>query len=659
MILKKLFLATFTILWLCMLAIAEEPQQKPFLHPLFSDNMVIQRDVKAPVWGWTTPRSEVTVELDGAKVSCKAGDDGKWMAVLPPHKAGGPFTLKVTGAETFTKSNVMIGDVWICSGQSNMEMGIGACQNGKEEIAAANFPNIRLFTVPKKIAFEPQTVFSPGQPMQSKWLVCSPETVGAEGWGGFSGVGFFFGRELNKALNIPIGLIHTSWGGTIAEAWTSAEGLGTVPDFKDSLAVFQDQVKKLKAGQADFAKEMDAWWKDNDPGSKSGWADPDLNTSDWKDMESQPKNWEQCGLANFDGVVWFRKTIELPEAWTNVDANLGLASIDDIDTTFVNGVQVGGMDNWQSPRNYKVPKGTLKAGKNVIAIRVLDTGGGGGFHGDANAMALKAEGQTAIPLAGIWQYKIASPLKDMKPAPKKLDGNPNQTTVLFNGMIFPLLPFAVKGAIWYQGESNSGQPIVYRRLLPAMIQDWRTRFGVGDFPFLIVHLASFMEVQNAPMQDGWALIRESQYFISRDVKNSGLASAIDIGDAKDIHPKNKQEVGRRLALIALAKTYGQDVVYSGPVFKSMEVKGNEIILTFDNVGGGLVAKGDKLTGFAIAGADKKFEYADARIDGNTVIVSSPKVATPAIVYYGWANNPVCNLYNKEGLPAVPFRTNPE
>ncbi len=656
---RKFFLVCFTILGLCISAAAEEPQQKPFLHPLFTDNMVLQRDVKTPVWGWAAPNTKITVELDGKQVACQSGADGKWLAELPAHKAGGPFVLNVTGTDTVACKNVMLGDVWICSGQSNMEMGIRPCMDGDKEVADANYPDIRLFTVPKKIAFEPESVFYPTQPSQAKWLICSPETVGADGWGGFSGVGYFFGREIYKATKIPVGLIHTSWGGTIAEAWTSLEGLKTVPDFKDSLASFEEQVKSIKSGQFDFAKEMDAWWKSNDPGSKAGWEKADLDISDWKPMEGQPQNWENAGLPNFDGVVWLRKTVELTEAWANVEATLSLAMIDDIDTTFVNGTVVGGMDNWQARRIYKLPKGALKTGANVIAVRVLDTGGGGGFHGDPNTMTLTAEGQTAIPLTGTWQYKVAAPLADLKPAPRKLDGNPNQTTVLFNGMISPLLPFAVKGAIWYQGESNAGQPVVYRRLLPAMIQDWRNRFGVGDFPFLIVHLANFMDIQKTPIQDGWAQIRESQYLISRDVKNVGLASAIDIGDEKDIHPKNKQEVGRRLALIACARTYGQNVLCSGPVFKSMEVKGNEIILKFDNAGGGLMAKGDKLTGFAIAGEDRKFVYADARIAGDTVIVSSPDVAAPAMVYYGWANNPVCNLYNKEGLPAVPFRTNPE
>jgi sialate O-acetylesterase len=647
------------VLGLCAGLWAQEQPKKPFLHPLFSDNMVLQREVKTPVWGWTTPGAEVTVELDGKTASCKAGDDGKWLAELPAHKVGGPFVLKVSGPETAVRENVLLGDVWICSGQSNMEMGIRNCMNADMEVAASANPNIRLFTVPKKVAFDPEPMIYPVQPSQAKWLVCGPDTVGLDGWGGFSAASYFFGRELYKATEIPIGLIHTSWGGTIAEAWTSSVGLETIDDFKDRLANYQALVEKIKTGQLDFAKEMNEWWASNDPGSKDGWAAADLDSSDWKLLEGQPQPWEECGLPNVDGIVWLRKTVELPAAWADAEATLSLAMIDDMDTTFVNSVEVGGMDNWQSPRKYTVPKGTLKPGKNVIAIRVLDTGGGGGLHGEANAMALAAEGQAPVSLVGTWQYKIAVLLAAVKPAPKKLDGNPNQTTVLFNGMIAPLLPFAIKGAIWYQGEANAGQPMVYRRLLPAMIKDWRNRFGVGDFPFLIVQLANFMAVQETPTQDGWAAIRESQYLISRDVPNAGLASAIDIGDGANIHPKNKQEVGRRLALIACAKTYGQQVEYSGPVYASMDINGNEVVLKFDHVGGGLIAKGETLQGFAIAGEDGKCVYADAKIVGDTVVVSAPGVPAPTVVYYGWANNPVCNLYNKDGLPAVSFRTRSE
>ncbi|MDA1045226.1 MAG: beta galactosidase jelly roll domain-containing protein, partial [Verrucomicrobia bacterium] len=471
--------------------------------------------------------------------------------------------------------------------------------------------------------------------------------------------GYFFGRDLHTTLEVPIGLINSSWGGTIAESWTGGDGLKTVHDFKDRITAFEAQVRGMNTGGADFEKQIEAWWAANDAGAQAGWATLEFDDADWKSMDGQPRIWEASGQPDLDGIVWFRKVVELPAAWNGLQAQLSLGMIDDMDTTFVNGVAVGGMRDWQAQRNYPLPDGVLKTGRNVIAIRVLDTGGDGGLHGSADAMKLEAPGLSAIPLAGTWLFNVSPRLTELKPFPEKLGGGPNQLTVLYNGMIAPLLPFAIKGAIWYQGESNAGRPAEYRQLLPAMITDWRAKFGVGDFPFLIVQLANFMGAQHQPVEDGWALIRESQYLISRDVPNCGLASAIDIGEANDIHPKNKQEVGRRLALIARAQTYGENIVYSGPVYKSMEIRGSELIITFDHAANGLVAKGERLTGFAIAGSDQKFVFADARISGETVILSAADVTSPVSVCYGWASNPVCNLYNSEGLPTVPFKTQGE
>jgi sialate O-acetylesterase len=545
---------------------------------------------------------------------------------------------------------VLIGDVWICSGQSNMEWGMWGVNNSPQEIAAADHPQLRLFTVPKKIATRPQEV--PG----GQWQVCNPETVA-----GFSAVGFFFGRDLQQAIDVPIGLIHTSWGGTVAEAWTSAEALETMEDFKPAVAQFRQLSEAIESGNDKYEEQLALWWRENDPGSaaEKTWADPGLDAADWKTM-NLPAGWEQAGLPDFDGVVWFRTQFDLPEAAAGKEATLGLGPIDDIDTTWVNGLQVGGGTVWNQPRVYKIPAGALKAGRNTVAIRVLDTGGGGGVFGQADQLKVEPAGGQPISLAGAWRYKVGAALADTKPAPQRLDNNPNVTTVLYNGMIAPLVPFGVKGAIWYQGESNAGRPAQYRTLLPTMIRDWRARFDVGDFPFFIVQLANFMGVQQQPVESGWAELREAQLLTALNDPNCGLAVAIDIGEANDIHPKNKQDVGARLALAARGIAYGQSIEYSGPEFKSMEVTGGKARLHFEHVGGGLVARGgEPLKGFAIAGADKRFVFADAKIDGDTVVVSSPDVAEPVAVRYGWANNPVCNLYNKAGLPASPFRTDVE
>jgi sialate O-acetylesterase len=628
---------------------AEEKAERPFLHGLFTDHMVLQRGVEAPIWGWTKPGETVTVRLAGKEAEARAGADGKWTVKIGPFAAGGPHTLTVIGPESATRKDVLIGDVWICSGQSNMEWPVEQADDAKGEIARADHPKIRLYTVPKKISYVPESQ------VKGSWEVCSPQTVGD-----FSAVGYFFGRDLNRELDVPIGLIDSSWGGTIAEAWVSAESLRAMDDFREAV----DQIREYEADRENVegvaAREVEAWYAKHDPGSAEGkgWADPQLDLASWKAMEA-PRKWEGAGLPDFDGVAWFRKEVDLPASWADKDLVFRLGPIDDRDTTWFNGTKVGGKDDFSQPREYKVPGRLTKPGRNVIAIRVLDTGGDGGFVGNPGQMTLSIAGddQTSpISLAGTWQYRVGTSLKDAGPVPPSVSNNPNVVTVLSNGMIAPLVPFAIKGAIWYQGESNVGRAKQYQTLLPTLIGDWRSRFGVGEFPFFIVQLANFLDRRDEPVDSAWAELREAQWLTTRKVPKSAIASAIDIGEAKDIHPRNKQEVGRRLALDALAIAYGRDVEYSGPEFKSMGVQDGKVRLRFEHVGKGLEAQGDgPLKGFAIAGEDGKFVWADARIDGEAVVVSSPKVEKPRAVRYGWADNPEGNLYNKDGLPATPFR----
>ena len=648
---KRSAIVLFVLLLLVALPVVSSP--KPLLHPLFSDHAVIQRNIEAPVWGWADPGGAVTVEFAGKTVRTRAAADGKWLVRLGPFSAGGPYTLTVrtNDGNSATAKDVLIGDVWICSGQSNMEMGIKLVRNAEEEIANARYSGLRLFTVPKKIALEPVDL------VEATWEKCTPETVAEDGWGGFSAVAYFFGRDLYKTLKTPIGLIHTSWGGTIAEAWTSGKALSKLDDFRDALASLKEATAALRSGKDKFEELMDRWWRKNDPGSRNGlgWADPSLDDSAWKKM-NLPGPWEEGGLGAFDGIVWFRKKIRLTESEAGAKALLSLGAIDDRDTTWLNGVKVGALNIWNAPRRYRIPAGLLKAGVNVIAVRAVDTGGPGGFTSKPEKLFLKI-GNKTIPLAGEWLYRASTPIAETTPPPERIGKSPNVPTVLFNGMIAPLIPYAVKGAIWYQGESNAGRPYQYRKLLPTLITDWRGRFGVGEFPFLVVQLANFMARQKEPVEPGWAYLREAQLLTALRLRNVGLAVTIDIGEARDIHPKNKQDVGRRLALAALALAYGRDLEYSGPIYKKMQVEGNKIRLFFDHVDGGLVARGGgKLKGFAVAGKDRKFFWADAEIDGRTVVVSSPEVPEPAAVRYAWANNPVCNLYNEVGLPASPFRT---
>jgi len=634
---------------------AQADAEKPFLHPLFSDHMVLQRGVHFPVWGWATPGSRVRVEMRGREDAAVADSRGKWTAHLGPFDAGGPFTLTVRGAQTLTLTDVLVGDVWLASGQSNMEMGVTQVNNPDEEVAHADYPQMRLFQVPKVASTTPRAT------VNARWLVCTPKNIVEGGWGGFSAVAYFFGRRLHKELNVPIGLIHSSWGGTAAEGWISAEQLSTMPEFVPAVKDLEKAWADSKRPPENFDEALAEWWSKNDPGSaaKPMWSDPTFDASGWKKMRL-PQYFEDAGLPGFDGVVWFRRTFELPAEWAGKDLTLSLGPVDDVDTTFVNGVPVGGLSQWDVPRTYRVNARLLKPGANTVAVRVLDGGVGGGIYGKPEQLNVRPAdgGGSPVSLAGEWSYRASVALAEIKTQPPRQGGNDfSVPEIRYNGMLAPLLPYAVKGAIWYQGETNVGRAPQYERVMATLVRDWRERFEVGDFPFLVVQLANYLERRDAPADSEWARLREAQLHVSQNVKHSGLAVTIDIGDAKDIHPKNKQDVGTRLALVALANVYGRKLEYSGPAYKSMKVEGGRARLSFDHAEGGLVAGGGgRLNGFAVAGEDGRFFWADATIEGDTVIVSSPEVRRPAAVRYGWADNPDCNLYNRAGLPASPFRT---
>jgi sialate O-acetylesterase len=639
--------------WLT-LSLAVRAADLPFVHPLFSDHMVLQRGMECPVWGWTQPGAKVRVMFQGKAVEATAEADGKWVARLPTLVTGGPWQMDIEGPQKLAIKDVLVGDVWICSGQSNMEWPVSASNNPEAEIKAAVYPRIRLFTVPKLIAGEPQVTLD----ANAKWQTCTAETIP-----GFTAVGYFFGRELHKSLDYPIGLINSSWGGTIAEAWTSAEALQTMEDFKADVETTRQQYAAAKAGTDSFDQQMAAWWGANDQGLKDGanWAAADASEEGWEKM-ALPTLWESANLKDFDGIVWFRRAFEVPAELAGKTAKLELGAIDDRDDTYLNGARIGGLDVYNAPRSFPIEAGKLQAGKNVVAVRVLDTGGGGGLYGPAEAMRLVVpvqEGVAAevvIPLTGEWAFKPSNPLASLTPVPQRLGGNPNVVTVLYNGMIAPLVPYGIKGAIWYQGESNAGRDKQYRTLLPTLINDWKTRFGAADYSFHIVQLANFMEVQSTPVQPGWAELREAQALTAKNDAKVGLAVITDIGDAADIHPRNKQDVGKRLALQALSISYGRgEIVAAGPEFTEMVIADGKATLKFANAGG-LKANGGELKGFAIAGADKNFVWAKAEIAGETVVVSAPEVPMPVAVRYNWANNPIGNLFNAANLPAAPFRT---
>ena len=614
---------------------------------LFCDHAVLQQGMPIPVWGTADDGEKVTVELAGQTASTVARK-GKWSVRLEPLSTGGPHVLTITGKNRVEISDVLIGEVWICGGQSNMERQLGLREgqqpivNWEAEAATADFPQIRHFGVAQRLAMEPQTH------ADGKWLVCTPQTAPE-----FTAVGFFFGRALHLARGTPIGLIHSSWGGTPAEAWTSREGLVRLPELADSVARLDKFAKNPIAAAADYERDLARWFEDHDPGSRPGepWSAEGFDASA-RPVMRVPVHWEKAGLQDFDGVMWFWREVEVPAAWCERDTELTLGAIDDFDTTWINGRQVGATRLWNAPRVYSVPAGTLKPGRNVIAVRVLDTGGNGGLWGEDAMRLVCVEGPAqTIALEGDWHYDASVLGHAAPPPPLDVTASSGAPAVLFNGMIAPLQPYAIRGAIWYQGEANAGQAQLYRRIFPNLVDDWRRAWRQGDFPFLYVQIAPFNGMP--------AAIREAQRLSLAKIPNSAMAVTIDVGDANDIHPTNKKPVGERLALAARAVAYGEKIEYSGPLFDSFRVDDNRAVLRFTHVGGGLVAKEGELKGFTLAGPDQVFHPARATIVGDTVEVSTDAVTAPQAVRYAWADVPEGNLFNREGLPASPFATDSE
>ena len=620
------------------------------LPKIFGDNMVLQRNKSIPLWGWGSPNEKITIQFNHQAIQVTTDLNGNWKVNLKKEAAGGPYQLVLKGLNTVTFKNILVGEVWICSGQSNMEMpieGWGKINNYQEEIAAANYPQIRHIKIPNTVNTTPQNDIPQGDPSAAGWKICSPQTAGD-----FTATGYFFARELYDQLKVPIGLINTSWGGTHVETWTSREAFESSDEFKsmiakmpvlnlDSLAAVRKAavMKNIQGLQGSLPAQDEA----------ASWS-TDIDDNAWPQM-SLPSLWEQKQLGDLDGVVWFRRTIDVSSTDAGKEATLELAMIDDNDVTYVNGVKVGETNSYNQRRKYSIPAGVLKGGKNFIAVRVEDTGGGGGIYGDSTAMKLTFDGKV-IPLAGNWKFKAEQIYANTTSV-----GPNSYPTLLFNAMVSPLIPYAFQGVIWYQGESNAGRAYQYRKAFPLMITDWRKHWNAGDFPFYFVQLASY-KADNGDSKNGstWAELREAQT-MTLSLPNTGMAVTTDIGNSLDIHPKNKQDVGKRLAAIALHNVYKKDVVYSGPMYQSMKVSGNKIIISFTNIGGGLVAKKGELKGFEISGLSGQFYPAVATIDNNRVVVESEMVKYPAAVRFGWKDDAgEDNLFNKEGFPASPFRT---
>jgi len=617
------------------------------LPRIISNGMVLQRDAEVKIWGWATPQEKITIQFLNTKYRTTADAQGNWTVTLKNLPAGGPHKMTIQGTNQLTIEDILIGDVWVCSGQSNMELPMARVRwIYEDEIAQATNPYIRNFTVPQRYNFKQMCPDLDG----GSWQAADPQSVLT-----FSAVAYFFAKELYQKLGVPIGLIQASLGGSPAEAWMSETALKEFPQHYAEAQRFRDDflIKQIESTEQ---AQINAWYEDlrrrdlglHDPAGK--WSLPAIETTGWDKMQV-PELWAETALGATSGVVWFRKEFEVPPEFAQKSALLTFARIIDSDSTFINGKFIGGTTYEWPPRRYPIPTGVLKPGRNVIVVRVVGNRRNGGFVPGRDYVI--TAGKDSLNLAGTWQARLGAVAEPC----------PSQTFIrwkpmgLFNGMIAPLLNYRLKGVIWYQGESNTGRALEYRQLFPAMINDWRKHWNQGDFPFLFVQLSAFMLPNEQPSESDWALLREAQ-LKTLSVPNTGMVVTIDIGETWDIHPLNKKEVGARLARAAFKITYGDtQVVHSGPIYQSMQIAGNKIILSFANIGSGLVAKGGALRQFAIAGKDRRFVWANAEIVGEQVVVWSEQVPEPVAVRYAWADNPSgANLYNKEGLPASPFRT---
>lgn len=624
------------------------------LNALFSDGMVLQRGRDDPVFGTAAPGAYVMVEINGQRAGATADSGGSWMTQLRPLPVGGPYQMTVTsGDDKVLVRDVLVGEVWLASGQSNM----GFSESDADDFYTAQAlakPDVRMFTV-KNITAE-----SPSSDVYGIWEAASPATVGH-----MSAVAFAFARELEEKLNVPVGIIHSSWGGTPAEAWTSKEALERDPVTKPLIEHYLADLANFPTEKAAYDEAMQTWIDGKkggqNQGYENGWAAPEFSDKDWKPVPAGSMVENIVGR-EFDGSFWFRQTVNVPDAWYGKQLKLELGALDDYDDTYFNGVRVGRTDDktdnsWNVPRVYMVAPGIVRQGANTIAIRVFNAQGPGGMRGPVDQMRLSlADGSASIPLTNPWLFKTEQELDPNAPRPRLPmgPGNPSAPAELYNGMIAPLIPYAIRGAIWYQGEANVGRADEYSHLFPDMIRDWRARWGEGLFPFYFVQLANYLPRKDQPSDSDWAELREAQTS-ALSVPHTGEAVIIDIGDANDIHPKNKKEVGRRLSLLALANTYHQPVLYASPTFSHMTIDGGTVRIDFDN--GSLTTTDNKPPkGFALAGEDHNFHWASATIQGSTVVLTCPDVPKPVAVRYAWADNPDVNLVNRAGLPARPFRT---
>lgn len=638
----------FKLIYVCLIFNSVTVLTQVRLPRLINDGMVLQRGTEVRIWGWSSPNESITLQFMDSSYHTVAGNSGEWEIRLKNLEPGGPYKMKIEASNVIEISDVLIGDVWLCSGQSNMELPISRVSwVYHDEIKNYNNNYIRQFRVPYGYDFNKQ---------HDDYLSGSWKAANSDNIMDFSAVAFFYAKEISSRYHVPIGLINASMGGSPAEAWMSEDALKDFPTLYDEMQRFKDSALITQIINSDN-KRIAEWYnklnqKDEAYKDKNGiWYQPELSCSDWNETQI-PGYWQDNELENINGVVWYRRNFIANTNMKGKPALLLLGRIVDADSVFINGQFVGATGYQYPPRRYKIPPGLLKSGENTIAVRVISNQGVGGFVPDKPYEIIIDSDK--IDLKGVWQYKVGAVMEPLT----------SQTFIrwkpggLFNSMISPVLNYRIKGAIWYQGESNASRPVEYSKLLPALIEDWRKNWSQGDFPFIYVQLHNFMEAKSTPSESDWALLREGQ-LKTLSIPNTAMAVAIDLGEWNDIHPLNKKDVGYRLSLAARKIAYGdENIVYSGPIYSSMRINDKKIILSFTNIGSGLIFKeGNSTMQFALAGADKKFVWASAKIKDNRIIVWSDEVPKPVAVRYAWADNPDnASLYNKEGLPASPFRT---
>lgn len=628
------------------------------LAGMFSDNMILQRDSGAPVWGTADPSEPITLTIQDQKITTVTGLDGKWRAVFQGLKAGGPFTLTVTGTtQKITLNNVAVGDIWICSGQSNMEYRLA----DKDEIAKANYPDIRYYSVSNLAQLDPVT------DEKGKWQIVTPATVTI-----LTATGYYFATNIQRELGIPIGLIRCSWSGARIEPFIAGEDLDSVPGLKEVSDTAIQKLRDVAKDAEKFPLDLEAWQEKygradtENKGFAAKWADPAFDDKDWISVVT-PGDWSKLGAPN-GGVIWLRKTVQLPPEAAGKDFTLSTGATHVMDTTYFNGEQVGTVgttspDYWNAGSDVIVPGRLVKAGANLIALRLVSQRSKEYPLYPGSRLGLHVADPKSVSddwLAKVETTYTALPDGALAELPQPPTAKAFVTpSTIFNGTIRPITSYGIKGVLWYQGESSAANPWAYRTLLPLLIKSWRTHWGIGDFPFYIVQLPNFGIPPTFPGQGDlhWAELREAQLLTWEKVPNTAMSVSIDVGRDDNLHPPDKKDIGYRLSLLALGNTYGRKIEYSGPIYDSMTVEANKIRLKFTHLGGGLIAKGGRLQQFVICGADQKWHGGEAVIDGDTVVVSSPDVVAPVAARYAWAAAPDgCNLYNQAGLPASPFRT---